>query len=148
MTHGRLWSADHMIMINIMWLHFDQSAKQLIVGHTTNVLVRCQVLTLQSECPQTKTWWISLITQPSSTAPASVVIVLKLSEVLSGTRLPALRTKNTSPMSVCSIRDMMTRLSMHENMTALGCKASNTHIHISLIDCRILFRQLKSSRYK
>ena len=38
MTHGRLWCIDRMIMINITWLHFDQSVKQLIVGHTTNFL--------------------------------------------------------------------------------------------------------------
>jgi len=38
MTHVRLWRIDRMIMINITWLHFDQSAKQLIVGHTTNFL--------------------------------------------------------------------------------------------------------------
>jgi len=38
MTHGWLWRIDRMIMINITWLHFDQSAKQLIVGHTTNFL--------------------------------------------------------------------------------------------------------------
>ena len=35
MTHGRSWRVDHSIMINVTWRHFDQSAKQLIVGHTT-----------------------------------------------------------------------------------------------------------------
>jgi len=35
MTHGRPWRVDHLLTINVMWLHFDQSAKQLIVGHTT-----------------------------------------------------------------------------------------------------------------
>jgi len=35
MTHGRPWRVDHMIMINVTSLHFDQSTKQLIVGHTT-----------------------------------------------------------------------------------------------------------------
>ena len=35
MTYGRPWCIDHIIMINVTWLHFDQSAKQLIVGHTT-----------------------------------------------------------------------------------------------------------------
>jgi len=37
MTHGRLWRVDHSIMINVTWRHLDQSAKQLIVGHTTNI---------------------------------------------------------------------------------------------------------------
>ena len=34
-THGRPWRADHSIMLNVTWRRFDQSAKQLIVGHTT-----------------------------------------------------------------------------------------------------------------
>jgi len=34
MTHGRPWRVDHSIMLNVSWWHFDQSAKQLIVGHT------------------------------------------------------------------------------------------------------------------
>ena len=29
------WRVDHSIMLNVTWRHFDQSAKQLIVGHTT-----------------------------------------------------------------------------------------------------------------
>jgi len=32
---GRLWCIDHSIMINVTWCSFDQTAKQLIVGHTT-----------------------------------------------------------------------------------------------------------------
>jgi len=36
-----LWSGEHMIMLNVMWRHFDQSAKQLIVGHTTITPVFC-----------------------------------------------------------------------------------------------------------
>ena len=36
MTYGRPWRVDHSIMINVTWRHFDQSGKQLIVGHTTN----------------------------------------------------------------------------------------------------------------
>ena len=35
MTHGRPWRVDHSIVINVTWRRFDQSAKQLIVGHTT-----------------------------------------------------------------------------------------------------------------
>jgi len=35
MTHSWPWRVDHMIMINVTWLHFDQSAKQLIVDRTT-----------------------------------------------------------------------------------------------------------------
>ena len=35
MTHSWPWCVDHSIMINVTWRHFDQSAKQLIVGHTT-----------------------------------------------------------------------------------------------------------------
>ena len=31
--HGHL-TVYHSIMKNVMWRHFDQSAKQLIVGHT------------------------------------------------------------------------------------------------------------------
>ena len=37
MTRGRPWRVDHSIMINVTWRRFDQSAKQLIVGHTTNL---------------------------------------------------------------------------------------------------------------
>jgi len=29
------WSGEHMIMLKVTWQCFDQSAKQLIVGHTT-----------------------------------------------------------------------------------------------------------------
>ena len=29
------WSGEHMIMLNVTWRRFDQSAKQLVVGHTT-----------------------------------------------------------------------------------------------------------------
>ena len=36
MSPGWLWSGEHMIMLNVTWRRFDQSAKQLIVGHTTN----------------------------------------------------------------------------------------------------------------
>jgi len=36
-AHGRPWRVDHSIMINVTWRHFDQSAKQLIVGHTTRL---------------------------------------------------------------------------------------------------------------
>jgi len=35
MTHGWPWRVDHMIMISVTWLHFDQSANLLVVGHTT-----------------------------------------------------------------------------------------------------------------
>ena len=36
MIHGRPWRVDHSIMINVTWRQFDQSANQLIFGHTTN----------------------------------------------------------------------------------------------------------------
>jgi len=32
---GWPWSGEHMIMLNVTWQRLDQSAKQLIVGHTT-----------------------------------------------------------------------------------------------------------------
>ena len=35
MTQGRPWCIHHSIMMNVTWRHFDQSAKQLIVGHMT-----------------------------------------------------------------------------------------------------------------
>ena len=35
MIHGPPWHVDHSIVMNIMWRHFDQSPKQLIVCHTT-----------------------------------------------------------------------------------------------------------------
>jgi len=35
MSPGWLWSGEHMIMLNVTWRRFDQSVKQLIVGHTT-----------------------------------------------------------------------------------------------------------------
>ena len=35
MIHSRPWRVDHWIMIHVTWQHFDQSAKQLIFGHTT-----------------------------------------------------------------------------------------------------------------
>jgi len=38
MTHSRPWRVDHSIMIKVTWRHFDESAKQLIVGHTTNLI--------------------------------------------------------------------------------------------------------------
>ena len=30
-----VWSGEHMIMVSVTWRRFDQSVKQLIVGHTT-----------------------------------------------------------------------------------------------------------------
>ena len=35
MTTGWPWRVDHSIMLNITWRRFDQSAKQLVVGHAT-----------------------------------------------------------------------------------------------------------------
>ena len=35
MTHSPQWRVDHSIIINVLWRCFDQSAKQLIVGHMT-----------------------------------------------------------------------------------------------------------------
>ena len=35
MTHGRPWNGEHSIMLNVTWRRFDQSAKQLVVGHAT-----------------------------------------------------------------------------------------------------------------
>ena len=53
MLNRRPWRVQHSIMTNVTWRRFDQSAKQLVVGHTTTavhigvgdacsvVLVRC-----------------------------------------------------------------------------------------------------------
>ena len=35
MTNGRPWSGEHSIMLNVTWRRFDQSVKQLVVGHAT-----------------------------------------------------------------------------------------------------------------
>ena len=34
-----LWSGEHMVMLSVTWRRFNQSAKQLIVGHTTMLSV-------------------------------------------------------------------------------------------------------------
>ena len=47
MTHSRPWRVDHSIMINVTWRHFDQSAKQLIVGHTTNLIDQRRLIFLK-----------------------------------------------------------------------------------------------------
>jgi len=40
---GWLWSGENMIILNVTWRRFDQSVKQLIVGHTTMLYVSCEV---------------------------------------------------------------------------------------------------------
>ena len=49
MTHGRPWCVDHSITINVTWWRFDQSAKQLIVGHTIKFHITWQIAS-QSYC--------------------------------------------------------------------------------------------------
>jgi len=52
LIHGRPWRVDYSIMMNVTWWYFDQSVKQVIVGHTTivdvcvisSVSVRLQLL--------------------------------------------------------------------------------------------------------
>jgi len=48
MTHGRSWRVHHSTMMNVTWRQFDQSQKQLIVGHTT-LYTWCTLLH-SSEC--------------------------------------------------------------------------------------------------
>jgi len=45
MIHGRPWRVHHSTMMNVTWRHFDQSAKQLIVGHTTTQHVSTYAIT-------------------------------------------------------------------------------------------------------
>jgi len=42
------------IMINVTWRHFDQSAKQLIVGHTTNCIETTQQTCMKSTYTSSK----------------------------------------------------------------------------------------------
>ena len=78
------------------------------------------VCTLQSECPHTTTWRILLVTQPSSSAAASVDTSSCCKVSLWGTRFPAFLTRSMSPTLLCRSRVMIIRLSMHDTITAFG----------------------------
>jgi len=41
LSDGRSWRGEHSIMLNVTWRRFDQSAKQLVVGHATKITVEC-----------------------------------------------------------------------------------------------------------
>jgi len=45
-SNHQLWHVQHSIVMNVTWLHFDQSAKQLIyiVGHMTTLLEQTMLL--------------------------------------------------------------------------------------------------------
>jgi len=57
MIHSRSWCADHSIMMNAMWRHFDHLAKQIIVGHTTMKIIRLPVPDMAAHPA-----WISVLT--------------------------------------------------------------------------------------
>ena len=59
MTHGRPWRVDHSIMTNVTWRRFNQSAKQLIAGHTT---VQNSLMT-SIQCMCVRVWCVYL-TEP------------------------------------------------------------------------------------
>jgi len=52
----RPWRVQHSIMMNAMWQRFDQSAKQLIVGHTTKISIYRRADRIAGRTTPTRCW--------------------------------------------------------------------------------------------
>ena len=47
--YGRPWRGEHSIMLNV-WRNFDQSAKQFVVGHATNIIFLLRLFCVPLAC--------------------------------------------------------------------------------------------------
>ena len=68
----RPWRVQHSIMMNAMWQRFDQSAKQLIVGHTTKISIYRRADRIAGRTTPTRCWHPAQYTAQWYNAPSRV----------------------------------------------------------------------------